>query len=128
MGRYIAKDAWVKIKILVLILSVLLGLYVLVNHTPIGCDSIGGKWASNGSYCITQQCYESGDCGNWAHPIFSCKKLMIGDSIEKVYFNLGNPNSINYQKYTWQSSKGSDKLITATIQNSKLTSLECPAT
>jgi hypothetical protein len=126
--RYVAKDAWVKIKVLFLTFSILLGLYLLVNHTKIGCDSIEGKWASNGSYCITQQCYESGDCGNSAHPILSCKKLLVGDSIDKVYFNLGNPISIKYQKYTWQSSKGSDKLIIATIGNDKLTGLECPAT
>ena len=69
---------------------------------------------------MTLNCFESGNCGNWANPSLWCNELAIGDPVEKVYFKLGNPSFIRGNNYTWQASKASTDVITAQIVNNTL--------
>jgi hypothetical protein len=126
LRRYVAKEALMKLSLFIILIFVLV--YFFINHTKSGCAINDGKWSSTQSYCVTQSCFNSGDCGKWAHPTIWCKELSIGDPIEKVYFKLGNPDSIYGTKYTWQASKATSDVITATINNNTLNSLACPAT
>lgn len=113
-------------KFSLLILLVLVLGCIFWAHTKAGCELSNGRWASNGSYCVTLNCFESGNCGNWANPSLWCNELAIGDPVEKVYFKLGNPSFIRGNNYTWQASKASTDVITAQIVNNTLSRLVCP--
>ncbi len=90
------------------------------------CESFGGKWASVDSSCVTRSCYKSGNCGYWANPASRCNRLKINDPISEVYFQLGQPDQIEGNRYIWKERKGSG--VTVEIENEKLKSLECNAT
>jgi hypothetical protein len=102
-------------------------LYVLANHTKHGCELIEGKWASNGSYCVTKSCYVNGNCGVWVAPQHWCAKVMEGASISEIYFYLGNPLEINGNIFKWRSSKGSPGFIEAILINDKVVKINCNA-
>ncbi len=119
-----------KVKIIAfsLVLFTIVGAYVFRHHTKEGCDFQDGHWASNGSYCITRDCYKNKSCGVWAAPSIRCSSLKIGDPISEVYFQLGNPRSINSTIYTWPVGKGEPGEIKANIVNDKLKELNCNGT
>jgi len=110
-----------------LVLSLFLT-YIFWWHTEIGCDLKGGHWASNGAYCITKNCYLDQSCGDWVCPAHRCVLLKTGDHISEVYFQLGNPISIDSSTYIWHACKGESILIKATIKNDRLRELNCSAT
>lgn len=105
----------------------MLGLYVGWARTEIGCNIQNGRWASNGSYCITRDCYETNSCGEWANPGLRCAKLKKGRPIAEVYFQLGQPVSSNGTQYTWPVGKAEQGAIRAEIINGKLHAIECNA-
>ncbi len=117
-----------KIKFIIILMIILIILFSFIwyypNFTKSGCLNFGGKWASNGGYCIDDSCYDTGDCGIWANPVQWCDKLTIGDSIKKVYFWLGNP-SIQGDEYSWEADKASGEIIRAKIVGGKLQELDC---
>jgi hypothetical protein len=95
---------------------------------PVGgelCQWVGGKWGSAQSVCITRACYARGDCGLWVNPSKWCRGLRIGDSIEEVYFQLGNPSKVEGNTYTWLEGKFDTIPLTATIENGVLQSVKC---
>jgi len=98
--------------------------YIGWFHTEAVCDVRDGHWASNGSYCITRSCYNNQECGNWASSIGRCNNLKIGDNISEVYFQLGQPLSINGTTFTWRAYKTEGQLI-AEIENDQLKALSC---
>jgi hypothetical protein len=91
------------------------------------CESFGGKWASVESSCVTRSCYKSGTCGTWANPIARCNRLNIDDPIAEVYFQLGEPDRIEGNRYLWRATKDSQNFIVAVIEREKLKSLACTA-
>jgi hypothetical protein len=75
--------------------------------------------------CVTRACYETGTCGHWANTYARCDRLRPGDPIAEVYFQLGEPVQVNGIHYEWHRAKGSDRLITAVIDDGRLRSLVC---
>ena len=90
------------------------------------CESLGGKWASVSSTCVTRSCYQNGDCGYWANPAARCSRLKVGDPLLEVYFQLGQPDRIEGKQYIWHKRKGS--AVTAEIENGTLKILTCNIT
>ncbi len=101
--------------------------YLFWFHTEKACDIREGHWASNGSYCITRDCYHTNSCGRWANPINRCSNLKVGMAISEIYFQLGHPESISGNNYQWQASKADSGKVQATIVNGTLQALDCNA-
>jgi hypothetical protein len=91
------------------------------------CRSSGGKWASSWGVCVTRACYAQHRCGSWVRPAARCSHLRPGVSIAEVYFQLGDPNRIDGDKYEWfgKGNFGGTSDVEATIQGGKLVSLLC---
>ena len=111
-----------------LLLTLLVSIYFFWQHTETGCDLQEGRWASNGSYCITRSCYKNNACGELVAPIKRCPILKAGDPISEVYFQLGNPQSINGSIYTWPVGKAESGIIEAVIFNKQLNAINCNET
>jgi hypothetical protein len=99
--------------------------YLFWFHTEKACDIREGHWASNGSYCITKDCYQTNSCGNRVNPITRCSNLKVGMSISEVYFQLGQPESLSGDNYQWGASKGDSGKVLATITKGTLQALDC---
>lgn len=102
-----------------------LGIYIGWQHTATGCNIKNGRWASNGSYCITRDCYKTNSCEKWAVPGLRCSKLETGATVSEIYFQLGEPRSINGSHYIWPIGKAESGIIKAEIINGKLHAIEC---
>ena len=87
------------------------------------CESIGGKWGSNGNTCVTRLCFKNGTCGYWANPAARCGRLRADDPISEVYFQLGEPDQVDGNRHMWHERKGPS--VMAVIEDGKLTSLAC---
>jgi len=100
--------------------------YALTYTGPYGelCQTLGGKWASVPSSCVTRLCYWTGSCGYWANPASRCNLLKPDDPISEVYFQLGDPDEVTGNRYIWNERKGSG--IEAVIENERLSTLICP--
>ena len=114
-----------KIITLSIIFILVLSSYIFISHTSYGCKLQNGRWASNGSYCVTRNCYSNKSCGLLANPQKNCSKLKVSDDISKVYFLLGNPESIDDKIYKWYVFKGSDKFIEVIIVKAKVEDVKC---
>ena len=101
--------------------------YLFWFHTEEACKLREGHWASNGSYCIAKDCYQTNSCGNRANPITRCSNLKVGMAISEVYFQLGQPESISGDNYQWHASKASSGKVRATITNGTLQTFACNA-
>jgi hypothetical protein len=88
------------------------------------CESVGGRWGSNGNICVTRACFKNGTCGYWSNPAARCNLLKDDDPISEIYFQLGEPDQVDGNRYTWYERKGSQVVI-AMIDNGRLTSLAC---
>jgi hypothetical protein len=99
--------------------------YLFWFHTENACDIRDGHWASNGSYCITRDCYQTNSCGRWVSIINRCSNLKVGMAISEVYFQLGQPVSVEGNNYQWHSSKADSGKVQATIVNGTLQALDC---
>jgi hypothetical protein len=90
------------------------------------CLYQGGKWGSAMGTCVTRSCYENNSCGHWVRPSLWCSHLKPGDAIAEVYFQLGEPDQIDGNRYSWNDGKPSERLIQAVIDRGELVSLACP--
>lgn len=106
------------------LIFVILVCYLFWFHTKKACDIREVHWASNGSYCITQDCYMINSCGKWAKPSHRCQHLKVGMKISEVYFELGQPMEINGNVYKRHDKTGSN-LIEAEIRNESLHTINC---
>lgn len=116
-----------KFSIALLMVFLITAGYLFWFHTETACVFKGGHWASNGSHCITRDCYQDNSCGNWANPIYRCPNVKIGDDISEVYFQLGQPEKVEGNTYTWRAYKVDPGNIKATIINNKLVAIDCNA-
>jgi len=87
------------------------------------CESVGGKWGSNGNTCVTRLCFKNGTCGYWAHPAARCDRLRTDDPISEVYFQLGQPDQVEGSEHIWRERKGPQ--VVAVIEDGRLASLAC---
>lgn len=103
------------------------GVYLFLHSQAFGtlCESFGGKWGAASATCVTRSCFKSGTCGQWAHPVGRCNRLKLNDPIEEVYFQLGEPDRIENNRYSWRATKLGEGVIVAFIQGGKLQELSC---
>ena len=92
----------------------------------IACKQKQGLWASNGEYCISQDCYLDNSCGLRANPFLQCNQLKAGDGIAKAYFLLGTPATTNNTLLTWYAFKAEEALITIETTNNQIKTITCP--
>src|SRR5882672_7467101 len=88
------------------------------------CESVGGKWGSNGNSCVTRTCFRHSTCGYWANPAARCGRLGVSDPISEVYFQLGQPDQVYGNRHIWLERKGPE--VVAVIEDDRLVSLACP--
>lgn len=99
-----------------------------VYLTPFGCGLVSGKWGSSeglSGLCTTQLCYRFGNCGHWANPHDRCAAIKEGDSVSKVVFELGQPDTETTERLSWNAGKGGTETIEALISDARLTRIEC---
>lgn len=113
-------------------LAIALGLIVLAWQ-PVkklllqdSCLDAGGKWASNGNYCIYRECAENNSCKPSFRNNEICSGLKLGVSQDLLYFHLGMPESQNGAVYTFSGGGGNSKII-AKIKSGKVVVLDCGA-
>ncbi len=104
-------------------MAALLAAYFVGDGRGRLCEYSGGRWGMMVDKCYTRDCYREGDCGYWSNPASRCKQLTAGDSINTVYFVLGNPDEVQSTRYQWRKRKGYG--IDAVIENGRLQSLDC---
>ncbi len=88
------------------------------------CLEQGGKWASNGSFCIYKDCAENGSCLPSYRNSAICEGLELGIDQQTLYFQLGMPESSKGDVYTFAGG-GGELPIEAVIKNNKLVNLKC---
>jgi hypothetical protein len=107
--------------------AIAVALYAAARFEPVRkeiCAYQQGKW---GGACFTRSCYESNSCGHWLRPSVWCNRLKPGDALAEVYFQLGEPDQIEGNRYGWYDGKLPDEpVIWAVIERGELVSLTCP--
>lgn len=88
------------------------------------CLDEGGKWASNGDYCIRPDCARSGGCLPSYNNNAICKGLPSGLTRDELFFHLGMPVHTDGRSYTFAAG-GAESPITAVIVNGAVTELNC---
>ena len=88
------------------------------------CLDAGGKWASNGDFCIYQNCAESGSCLPSYRNNQVCNTLKEGISLEEVSLHLGMPLKSSDTTYFFAGG-GAQSQIEITVENGKVTRLNC---
>jgi hypothetical protein len=88
------------------------------------CLDSGGKWATNGDYCIHRQCAEDNSCkpsyGNNA----ICRTIKLGISKNELYFQLGMPENNKGNIYIFTGG-GDESNIKAIIIDGTVSELRC---
>jgi hypothetical protein len=88
------------------------------------CEKSGGKWATNGNYCIQRSCAEDRSCKPSYQNNGVCSKLSTGITSDELYFELGMPESIDGNTYSFAAGGGGWP-IKATIIDGVVTHLDC---
>ncbi len=88
------------------------------------CIDNGGKWASNGNYCIHRQCAEDNSCKPSYRNNVICETLEVGIEQSELYFQLGMPESNLGNVYTFTGG-GEGSQIKVTIINGLAGELKC---
>ncbi len=88
------------------------------------CLDNGGKWASNGNFCIYKDCAEDKSCKPNYRNNTICKSLKSGIDQEELYFHLGMPESSKGSEYIFTGG-GGGRRIKATIKRGKLIKIDC---
>ena len=88
------------------------------------CLDQGGKWATNGGFCIYKNCAENGSCKSSYINSVMCESLPLGISKDELFFNLGMPQSSIGNIYTF-SGGGTENEIKVTIIENSVVSLQC---
>lgn len=103
------------------------GAYLYLHSQAYGnlCERFGGKWGSASATCVTRSCFKRGNCGKWAYPLGRCNRLKLNDPIEEVYFQLGEPDRVENNRYSWHATKFGEGVIVGFIQDGKLQALSC---
>jgi hypothetical protein len=88
------------------------------------CLNSGGKWASNGNYCIHRDCAVNNSCKPSYRNYAICESLKTGISRNELYFQLGMPESNKGNTYFFTGGSDAPK-IRATIEDDIVVSLQC---
>jgi len=98
----------------------------LFGPSKILCSASGGRWQTNSEHCMTRDCYEAGDCGDWYSPGTRCDHVKVGTSEREAYFQLGNPKRTNGDERWWNVAPTSSDEIRAVVKNGTVTEFNCP--
>jgi len=120
-----------KIVVLAIFFAVFAGAISLIAKDEIktfvfksSCIENGGKWASNGSYCISRHCAADGTCLPASNNNDVCARLALPIDQDELYFEIGMPERQTGSTYIFAGgAMGSP--VTATIENSVVTKLNC---
>ncbi|KAF7772921.1 hypothetical protein PMAN_b0561 [Pseudoalteromonas marina] len=88
------------------------------------CLDNGGKWASNGNFCIYQNCAETSSCKPSFRNNSICEELKLGISQNELYFHLGMPESSSDNNFIFTGG-GGENAIQATIKSGNFVKLQC---
>ena len=88
------------------------------------CLDNGGKWATNGNYCILRECAEDRSCKPRYNNNVVCSTLQIGLSRNELFFHLGMPESNEGNIYTFTGGGGGSP-IKVSIINGVVGELRC---
>ena len=88
------------------------------------CLNSNGKWATNGEYCINQDCAKDSSCIPSYNNYDICKSLKIGISQNELYFHLGMPKVVENNNFIFLGGSDEPK-INATIKNHTVVNLTC---
>lgn len=88
------------------------------------CFDNGGKWASNGNYCIHRDCAVNNSCKPSYRNYAICESLEIGISQNELYFQLGMPESNKGNTYIFTGGSDAPK-ISVIIEDGKVKKLKC---
>lgn len=81
--------------------------WLLLPDAAARCASGGGRWHASAGYCIRPDCRQRQNCGEKAAVSHEeCLSVRPGDSLDKAWFVLGEPQQSESGRFLWQS-KGS---------------------
>jgi len=115
-----------KVVAAVVIAGVAMALWQLAREYILhgACLDAGGKWATNGNYCIHRRCAEDNSCKPSYRNNAVCETLKIGISQNELYFHLGMPESDAGDVYYFTGG-GTEPRIKAVVVNGVVGELEC---
>jgi hypothetical protein len=88
------------------------------------CLDAGGKWASNGDYCIYRDCASNSSCmPNYQNNVV-CESLSPGISKDELFFQLGMPESAAGNVYVFTGG-GDEPKIKVEIEEGRVRELKC---
>jgi hypothetical protein len=90
------------------------------------CLDGGGKWASNGNYCIYRDCASNGSCKPNYQNNLLCESLRPGITQDELFFHLGMPESRSGNLYVFTGG-GAQSNIKAVIKDGIVRDLQCRA-
>ena len=86
----------------------------------------GGRWVARPGFCVKPDCYLDQTCGQRAVLTASvCKRVSVGDTLTKAYFELGEPLAIEGETLRWRWHKASEDGPTAVVEGERLTGFSC---
>lgn len=106
-------------------------LVFIILQTPLrkfflqdACLDAGGKWASNGDFCIYRNCADDNSCKPSYGNAAVCRSLSKGITKKELFFHLGMPDSQNNNVYFFTGGPSSAN-ISAVIENDIVADLNC---
>jgi hypothetical protein len=111
--------------ILIALVGIMFWRSTLSERPDVLCTKSGGLWFSGTKVCIAPNCYESKTCGVRSSPGLDCRKLRLGDSIDRAYFVLGEPSQKRGDELTWPLGKSENTVIIVGFSGDKISRLNC---
>ena len=88
------------------------------------CLDNGGKWASNGDFCISKDCANDNSCRLHYNNLALCRTLKNGISKSELFFHLGMPENQNDNVYSFTGGPDTPP-IKAIIDNNIAIDINC---
>lgn len=98
-----------------------LGGLAFVSFTPWGCEFFDFKWASVERRCVLPVCRALGNCGHWASPATRCDRLRPGDSLGRLWFQLGEPDRTD-ATHAWYSGGKAGRPFVVALEEEQVVS------
>ncbi len=102
---------------------------LFVTFTKPGCDALDFKWAPREGRCVTPLCaYGAADCGSWANPVTRCDRVHPGQSLRRLRYELGEPESLENDVAEYIAAKAGRDRIRVTLRGDVVERIDCPST
>ncbi len=95
-----------------------------IRYTRLGCDAVGGRWASVPGVCTTPLCGHFGGCGTWASPLLPVNSIHVGTRAVEVRFILGEPTRDDDTAFYWEEFKDGTQ-VRAVFDDGRVTAMSC---